>query len=83
MEQNGVTRREFEDARADIRDLRREVARLEREGSAATKRLADRVDDHRDDIADVKDFNKWLVRGMIASVLIALAVAFVLQGSGH
>jgi hypothetical protein len=85
---NGVTRREFEELRQDVRDLRAELRRIDREGSAATGRLVDRVivlskalDDLKDeDVADLKDFNKWFVRGLIASVLLAVVVAFVLQG---
>jgi hypothetical protein len=76
--ENGVPRREFDDLRGEVREQR-----LERDGSAASQRLGDRVDDLRDDVADVRDFNKWLVRGLVGAVLIAVVVAFVLQGVGQ
>lgn len=70
---NGVTRREFSDLKTEVRDLAKLLNEVDREGSAATKRLQR---DHDKLDATVA----WIIRGFIASIGLAVLVWVIIQG---
>jgi len=75
MDGNGVTRREFEDLKRDLRDLENLVNKIDREGSVATGRLQRDHDKLDSTVA-------WIIRGFIASIGLAILVWVIIQGQG-
>jgi len=75
MEGNGVTRREFERLERKLDALEALIYKIDREGSAATKRLEREHDKLDGTVA-------WIIRGFIAAIGLAILVWVIIQGQG-
>jgi len=73
MEGNGVTRREFERLERKLDALEALIYKIDREGSAATKRLEREHDKLDGTVA-------WIIRGFIAAIGLAILVWVIIQG---
>jgi hypothetical protein len=73
MEGDGVTRREYERLERKVDALESLIYKIDREGSAATKRLEREHDKLDGTVA-------WIIRGFIAAIGLAVLVWVIIQG---